>query len=80
MRSPNKVDDRTVSGITVRFEYWNRRRDVLVTPDEDDVARADCYSVLRVWTVIGSWAVRFVTANHGWTVNGSSPLEVLDEE
>lgn len=79
-RSPDRVDEHRLTGIAVRFEYWNRRRDVVTVPDESDLKAATCYQVLYLWTQVGNWAVRFVAANPTWTVNGSNPVEKLDDE
>lgn len=51
--SPNRVTESRIAGVYVRFEYYWRKRDVLVVPDEDDLKAADCYDVLKLWTVVG---------------------------
>jgi hypothetical protein len=61
------------------MEYYWKKRDVVVIPDEDELAAADCYSVLYLWSCIANWAVRFVTANPGWSVNGADPVETLGD-
>jgi hypothetical protein len=79
-RSPNKVDVHKLGGIGARFEYYNAKKDVRVIPDEDDLAAATCYDVLYFWNAVANWAVRFVAANHGWTINGAPPVETLEED
>ena len=78
--SPNRVDEQAVAGVPVRFEYYHRRRDVLTIPDEAALAAADCYDVLKLWTVIAGWAVRFIEVNPTWTVNGSKAVEAIDSD
>lgn len=79
-RSPNKVTEHRLAGIGFRLEYYYRKKDVRVIPDEDDLSTADTYSVLYLWTAIANWAVRFTTVNTGWTVNAASPVETLEED
>ncbi len=75
--SPNRVGEYRINGVYCRFEYYWKTHDVLVIPD---LKAADVYDTLRLWTVIADWAVRFVKANPGWTVNGSDPEERLDSD
>lgn len=79
-RSPNKVTEARLGGINVRFEYYYRKKDVRVIPDEDELKAASCYDVLYLWNAIASWAARFVAANAGWTINGGTPTETLDDD
>jgi hypothetical protein len=78
--SPNRVDEHRIGGVYCRFEYFWKKHDVNIVPDEDDLRTAGVYEILRLWTVIANWSVRFVAANPGWTVNGSDPVERLDED
>ena len=79
-RSPDKVDVHKLGGIGARFEYRYQKKDVRVIPDEDDLAAANCYGVLYFWSAVANWAVRFVAANPGWTINGAPAVETLGED
>jgi hypothetical protein len=77
--SPNRVHEHRLGGIYCRFEYYWRKKDVRVIPDEDELRAADAWAVLYCWTAVANWAVRFHAANPGWTVNGAYPNETLDD-
>lgn len=79
-RSPDRVTEHRLAGVYCRFEYYWKRKNVVVIPDEDDLKDGSCYAVLYVWNCVASWAVRFVAANSGWTVNGESPVETLGDD
>lgn len=66
-------------GVYCRFEYYYSRKDVRVIPDEEELKAASPFAVLYVWNAVANWAVRFVKANPGWTINGESPTETLGE-
>lgn len=78
--SPNRVDEHRLGGVYCRFEYYWKKKDVRVIPDEDEIAAAGVYEVLYLWTAVANWSVRFCAANPGWTVNGDDPVERLDAE
>jgi hypothetical protein len=67
---PDRYRDCRVAGLLFGFEYHFDARDVLVGPDEQDLAGATPGELSEAWATLAWWAHRFLLANPGWTVNG----------
>lgn len=65
------------AGIRYDLRYERERANVVVAPDEIDMAHAEDAQIIAFWDAIADWAVRFWNSNPGWKIDGRKCPEVL---